>query len=815
MDFPKNALTRLTIRLNRATVIKKAGAPAEPLLFPAPYGPFPPGLCPADERKESCPMLPEVAPVTCTPRIQRLKEERQADHIRSLIPHRDQVYREEFAKHPDEPACMRFARGFSRFLGEKHLYLKPYDLLAGYADRYSYNTTLPALMPEDYDPTLRPEYDIDNVREANECKAYHSLKDGEPDAVKLDLFAQGIRQRLYKHWESGHILPGYERVLSKGFAALADEARTALNTVDDARRPNVQAMLWCCEGATAYIDRYAALCASMAETCEEQYRPHLRLLAESCTQIARGPARTFLEAVQLIWFVQEMLYVENDPSSISLGRLDRTLFPYYEKDVAEGRLTYEQASEIMDALWIKFSANLHSYQNVTIGGMDPDTGAYTANAVTYLVLQSTRRLQFDQPLISLRYGEGMPDQLWAEALALVKTGTGFPAFFNDTMCIPAKEKMGIAPRDAKNYALIGCVEMGTPGKEYAKTEVLRINWPMVLELMLNGGRTILSGGAYPLAEEKDLAAIGSFEEFYDWFKTEMIHFGTLGMDAINLLDPTVAEYYPTPFLSCTMEGCMKKGLDVTGGGTIYNNTGVSLCGMANAVDALAAIRQVVFENHLVTLPELAEALRADFAGYEELQSILLNRCPKYGNDDDSVDGFMADLVDTFARVVETYRNPRGGKFQLGLYSVEDHAKLGVGTGASADGRKAATSLANAISPVQGRDTVGPTAVINSVLKTDLSAATNGMVLDLKFNPAFLESPRHTEALRALIDAYCRSGGMEIQFNVVDRATLMEAQQHPEKHKDLVVRVSGFSAYFVTLMKTTQDEIINRTEYASM
>ena len=261
-----------------------------------------------------------------------------------------------------------------------------------------------------------------------------------------------------------------------------------------------------------------------------------------------------------------------------------------------------------------------------------------------------------------------------------------------------------------------------------------------------------------------------------------------------------------------MEGCYEKGLDVTGGGTIYNNTGVSVCGMANTVDALAAIRKVVFEGKICTLSELAEAMRADFAGYEALQSILQNRCPKYGNDDDSVDGMMADLVAAFAAEVETYRNPRGGKFQLGLYSVEDHAKMGLRTGASADGRKAATSLSNAISPVQGRDTVGPTAVINSLLKTDLRAATNGMVLDVKFNPAFLENPRHTEALKALIDAYCKSGGMEIQFNVVDRATLLDAQKHPEQHKDLVVRVSGFSAYFVTLMKTTQDEIIARTEY---
>ena len=761
-------------------------------------------------------MLPEAATVACSDRIARLRDERENDHDRSQIPHRDLVYREEFAKHPNDCAALRFAYGFSRFLQVKKIHLKPHDLLAGFAYRYTYNTTLPVLMDDDYDPHFRPEYDVDNVREAQEAKELAGLAEGSVGAATLDMFPRAIRVWLFKHWESGHILPGYHRVVAKGFGGLAKEGEAALAKANDAQRPYVQAMLMCNKAASAYIRRYEALAAGMAAECtDEANKAQLLKIAEACGHIAEGVPQSFFEAVQLIWFTHEMLYVENDPASISLGRLDRTLYPFYEKDVAAGKLTYEEASDYIDALWIKFSANLHAYQNVTIGGIDPETGEFTANDVTYIILQATRRLRFDQPLISLRYNDNMPDKMWAEALALVKTGTGFPAFFYDGACIKAKEKMGIAPQDAKNYALIGCVEMGTPGKEYAKTEVLRINWTMILELMLNSGRTLLQDEPFPLEEQKDLDSIGSFEEFYDWYKREMIHFGKLGMDAVNLLDPAVMEFYPTPFLSCTMEECYEKGLDVTGGGTHYNNTGVNICGMANTVDSLAAIRQVVFEEHLVTLSELAKAVRANFEGYEELQSILVNRCPKFGNDIDSVDNLMSDLVASFAAVVETYRNPRGGKFQLGLYSVEDHAKMGLRTGASPDGRKAATSLANAISPVQGRDTVGPTAVINSLLKTDLAAATNGMVLDLKFNPAFLENPRHTEALRALIDTYCQHGGMEIQFNVIDRATLVDAQNHPEKHKDLVVRVSGFSAYFVTLMKTTQDEIIHRTEYANM
>ena len=756
-----------------------------------------------------------VPEVQCSPRICRIRDHRIEDHDRSQIPHRDRIYREEFAKHPDEPAALRFARGFSRFLAEKKIHLNEYDLLAGFAYRYTYNTTLPVDMPEDYDPRYRPDFGVESIREAKECEEFHGLKEGDADYEKMEVFALAVKNWLFKHWESGHILPGYHIVVEKGYGALIREGEAALAKADEAHRPYVEAMLMCNRAAAAYIRRFEEKAKAMAaESADPAYQAQLTRIAEACGQIAEGAPRTFFEAVQLIWFTHEMLYAENEPASISLGRLDQTLYPYYQRDVDAGILTYEEASDYIDALWIKFSANLHAYQNVTIGGLDKD-GKFTANPVTYIILQATRRLRFDQPLISLRYHESMPEPMWAESMALIKTGIGFPAFFYDGACIPAKIKMGIAEEDAKNYGLIGCVEMGTPGKEYAKTEVLRINMSMIMQLMMSGGTAALTGDFFPLKEKKDLDSIASFEEFYDWYKSELLHFGGLAMDCINLLDAALMHYYPTPFLSITMEQCYEKGLDVTGGGTVYNNSGVNLCGMANAVDGLAAIRKVVFEDKLVTLSQLAEAMAADFEGYDDLHNVLVNHCPKFGNDLEEVDDMLGDVVDAFAAMVETYRNPRGGKFQLGLYSVEDHAKMGLRTGATPDGRKARVALANALSPVQGLDKIGPTAVVNSVLKTNLAHATNGMVLDLKFNPQFLENERHMDALKDLINAYCANGGMEIQFNVVDRATLIDAQEHPELHQDLVVRVSGFSAYFTTLMKTTQDEIIARTEYANM
>lgn len=752
--------------------------------------------------------------VTLSDTIRYINDRKDENFDRSQIPVRDRCYRQAFADHPDEIRAVQFAYGFTSFLKEKKLLINEYDLLAGNAYRYTYNTTLPITCPEDYDPHFRPPIGVDPMTEAQICIDYHQYPEDSQEAKDMRLFAVATRNWLFKHWESGHIIPGYYRVLALGYGGILKECDEALKTADEKQTQFIRAMKMVCQASIDYIHRYEALARQRAaETQNPQWKKNMERIASACAQIAEGPATNFFEAVQLTWFAHELILAENVPASESLGRLDQYLYPYYAADQEAGVMTYEEASDLIDALWIKFSANLHAYQNVTLGGIN-ENGEYMANDITFICLQATRRLRFDQPLISLRYHDSMPKDLWEEAVALVQTGTGFPAFFSDDACIAAKKKMGLSDHDAYGYGIIGCVEMAAPGKEYSKTEVLRINWPKVIELMLNDGKCSISDDVIKPFTSKDLDSIKTFDEFYNWYKDELLQFTRLAMDSINKLDPMVPDRFPTPYLSIMMEDCIKNGKDVTGGGTIYNNSGISACGMANAVDSLAVIRKLVFEDKKYTLKEIAAAAYANFEGYEEML-IDINHCPKYGNDDDSVDMMLSDLVSAYGQLVDSTRNPRGGKFQLGLYSVEDHAKMGLHTGGLPDGKVAEQSLANAISPVQGKDTIGPTAVINSVVKSDLSTATNGMVLDLKFNPKFFEIESHKAALRALINSFFHQGGMEIQFNVVDRATLVDAQKHPEKHKDLVVRVSGFSAYFTSLMKTTQDEIIARTEYASM
>jgi formate C-acetyltransferase len=289
----------------------------------------------------------------------------------------------------------------------------------------------------------------------------------------------------------------------------------------------------------------------------------------------------------------------------------------------------------------------------------------------------------------------------------------------------------------------------------------------------------------------------------------------LGLRGLNILDRNYSKHWPTPFLSTIMTGCLESGHDVTGGSTVYNFSSVNGCGMANVVDALAAVKKIVYEEQIVTLAELAEMLRKNFLGAEVVREELVRQCPKFGNDTDQADQFMTELTDDFSRQVDSYRNPRGGRFQTGLYTVESHAILGKITGALPDGRRKGVALANALSPAQGADINGPTAVVRTITKLDHRMLGNGMVLDLKFHPAFFNGSKHRQAFKALIDTYFQLGGLEVQFNVISRETLVNAQKKPEEYRDLIIRVSGFSAYFVTLDTVLQDEIIARTEHRAV
>jgi len=768
--------------------------------------------------------LPDHQPIS--PTIAALKGNAQDGFQPERAAQRAAIYTRVYRETEGQPAVLQGAQALAAFLAEKELVIHPEDLLAGHIQLfdYSYPLTLGAWNPFLREPKT-PTADANLGKPASKYPPVgvdttpfvYTRPDGTPrgpdETAALDAFCRGIRSGLYVSWPGGHLIPGFDRLLARGFGGLAAAARARLAAGGEGL-DFVRASLIVCEAATTYIRRYACRAAEIAGAATgPDERRLLARLADACRHVAAEPPRSFFEAVQLLWLGQEIAICEHASGSLSIGRLDQYLYPFYRRDVDAGALDQAEAAELIEALWCKFGHLRRSFQNVTLGGRGSD-GAYAANELSYLCLRATRRLRMDQPLLSVRWSPEMPAEFWDSVRATIETGTGFPALFNDEIAIAAMGRVGVAAGDAENYGIVGCVELSVPGREYAQTEALRVNWAKVLELMLNDGRCTLSGERLPLAQPRRLDKIETFADFLTWYRAELAHFLDLGIRSLNLMDAAWPILLPAPFESLLMAGCLESGRDVTAGGTQYNLSSVNALGMADVADSLVVIDRLVFRERRVTLTELAQAVRGDFAGAGSLAT-WASAGPHYGNDVDEPDQIVALLAEDFCRQVDGYRNPRGGRFQSGMYSVHHHASRGEQTGALPSGRRAGLALANALSPCQGRDTTGPTALLLSATKLDHTMMGNGMVLDLKFHPSFFEDESRRRNFRALVESYFDMGGMEIQFNVVSRETLLAAQRSPQDYRDLLVRVSGFSAYFIDLEPVLQDEIIARTEHAAL
>jgi len=765
------------------------------------------------EKELDLELLPEVGQ-------ELINAERDTLFIESTT-FRTKVYQRVFDENNEEPDPIKHANAFSRFLKEKEIIVLENDLLAGHARHYNYHLSIPVFYPSlkdikkgEFNPAELPPTKFDVDQEITQYLIDHSNDQDIKQKEKiLQNFSDGIRMKLFKRWGSGHVIADFETIMANGFNKIVDDIQRLKVLVQDTDQKIFLESAWIsCSAAMQYIMRYADQAEFVAG--KSKNKKTLLKIANACRWIASNPPRTFFEAVQLLWLTHEILTLENfSGAAMSLGRMDQYLHPFYLKDLEKGILDYEQASVIIETLWLKFANLGKAYQNVTLGGCIDD-GSNAANDLTLICLRASRKLKMDQPLLSLRCHSEMSDELWDEVLSLIKTGIGMPALHNDTVAIDAKTNMQIDPIDARNYGIVGCVELSIPGKEYANTEGLRFNWAKVMELVLNGGRCSCTGAVIELKNKRELSEFSSFADFYTWFKDEFTHYLNIGIEAINLLDSNYFKHWPNPFLSCLMSGCIENAKDITAGGTKYNFSCVNACGIANTADSLWAINHLVFDKKRLTLPSLAEAVQSNFEGHSKTRA-LLRKAEKFGNDNEAVDRIAVDLTDLFYSIPDQRKNPRGGKFQVGLYTVSDHAHMGVLTGALPDGRLKCTSLSNGLSPSQGMDIKGLTSVIKSVTRINHSHGSNGVVLDLKFHPNFFSSENHLKAIRSLIEVYFALGGLEMQFNVVDKETLINAQKNPESFTNLIVRVSGFSAYFVTLDKLLQDEIIARTEYCPM
>lgn len=630
-----------------------------------------------------------------------------------------------------------------------------------------------------------------------------------------------------KDHAQGHICPDTKLWLELGPAGLAEKARRAKKQHPE--NPEFyDAVILVMEGARTFMRRYARLLEKTAAE-NEAYRDDLLDLADICEALADRGAQTFHEAVQSLWFLFTILHMESNASSFSPGRMDQYLWPYYEKDIRKGRLTEQKALEILEALWLKFNQivylrNQHSAKyfagfpigfNIAIGGVDEE-GNDTYNDLSLLLLKAQYDLGLPQPNLSVRLNRNTSRELLQDAIQVVAKGSGMPQFFNDEAIIHTMvQDLGIEEKDARDYAIVGCVELTTHGNNLGWSDAAMFNLNKALELAMNHGKCLLTGEQIG-PDFGGIEEFETFEELEEAFRKTIDHFIDEMMKAEVVVEKAHQDCLPTAFLSAVIDDCLDKGLDVTAGGAKYNLSGIQMIQVANLADSLAAIKELVYDEKRISREELKQALADNFEGHEITQTMLLKRAPKYGNDIQWVDDLGAKWAGYFRERMKDYTNYRGGPYHTGMYTVSAHVPMGENVGASADGRKAKEPLADGgMSPVYGRDMTGPTAVLKSVSRMDDSFTTNGGLLNMKFLPEFFRTQTGRDKFEHFLRAFVDLEIPHIQFNVVNREDLIDAQIHPERHQSLTVRVAGYTAYFTELAGKLQDEIIERTSYADI
>ena len=832
------------------------------------------------------------------------KEIPKSDRISMLV---DDLYRkmpeiesarailitESYKMTEGEPIIMRRAKAFAHILDNIPIIIRKNELIVG-------STTLAPrgcqTYPEFSFEWLEAEFDTVEHRSADpfyisedtkmKLREVHSYWKGKttselatsymaPEALRAiehNIFTPGN----YFYNGVGHICVKYDHVLAIGYEGIIAEAEAELSKChlgdgDYARKSTfLRAVILSCEAVIRYAHRYSELALKEANNCTDSIRKReLEIISRVCKNVPAKGATSFYEACQSFWFVQQLIQLESSGHSISPGRFDQYMYPYYKKDIEKGVCSREFAQELIDCIWVKFNdlnkcrdavsaegfAGYSLFQNLIVGGQDI-YGEDVTNDVSFMCIQAAHHVFLPQPSLSVRVWNGTPHELLIKAAELTRTGIGLPAYYNDEVIIPSLMSRGLPLEDARDYCIIGCVEPQKAGKTDGWHDAAFFNMCRPLELVFSNGK---NRGELIGIETGLVEYMNSFDEFYQAYKDQMEYQISLLVNADNAIDMAHGERCPLPYLSCMVDDCMKRGVAVQQGGAVYNFTGPQGFGIANMADSLYAIKKLVFEEKKVTLSELKKVLLLNYGKGLDVASVTeiaadvvqkylkqgielteqtieeivkgvvslelssedkklcedvyewIQELPKFGNDIAEVDRMARDVAYTYTRPMLKYKNPRGGIFQAGLYPVSANVPLGAQTGATPDGRLAHKPVADGVSPSAGKDTNGPTAAANSVAKLDHGIASNGTLFNQKFHPSALSGVRGLENFVNLIRSYFDQKGSHMQFNVVDRETLLDAQKNPEKYPHLIVRVAGYSAIFTTLSKTLQDDIIQRTE----
>jgi len=681
----------------------------------------------------------------------------------------------------------------------------------------------------------------DDVREAYETKIipywkgrsqreriFDALSDEWKAAYEAGLYTEFQEQR-----SPGHTALG-DKIFRKGFLEIKRDIEASIAALDFEsdpaaldKRDELEGMAIAAEAIMRFAERHAGRLEELAAAERDgQRRAELERMAAICRRVPAHAPSTFWEALQAYWFVHVGVITEVNPwDSFNPGRLDQHLRPFYDRETADGSLTREDARELLQAFWVKFhnhpappkvgvtaeeSGTYTDFSLINAGGVRPD-GSDGVNEVSYLILDVVEEMRLVQPSSMVQLSKKNPERFIKRAIRVVKTGFGQPSIFNTDAIVQELTRQGKSIEDARCGGASGCVESGAFGKEaYILTGYF--NLPKILEITLHNGVDPRTGKLLGL-ETGDPASFRSFDEFFEAYERQVRHFVDIKIKGNNIIDRLFARHIPVPFLSLVIDDCVENGKDYHAGGARYNTSYIQGVGLGTITDSLTSIKRNVFEEGRITLPELVSALESNYEGQEDLRNRFWDETPKFGNDDERADSVMRRVFEAYYGAVNGRPNVRGGYHRVNMLPTTVHVYFGSVTGALPDGRRAGEALSEGISPVQGADRLGPTAVLKSAAKLD-HVRTGGTLLNQKFTPQLLADDTGITKVSQLVRGYFRMDGHHIQFNVVDAATLRAAQLEPEKHRDLIVRVAGYSDYFINLNRELQEEIIRRTEHES-
>ncbi|MBL6442815.1 MAG: glycyl radical protein [Holdemanella sp.] len=797
---------------------------------------------------------------TLTKRMKEFREE-VLDEKPYIDAERAILATEAYKENLNQPRVMVRAKMLEKILDHMSIYIEDKSLLAG--NQATKNRNAP-IFPEytmefvinELDQFEKRDGDVFYITE----KTKEQLREIAPFWENNNLRARGealLPEEVRVFMETGvfgmegklnagdaHLAVNYERILKdglKGYEKRVKECKASLDLTDSDSIDKYcfyNAVLIALKAVCDFANRYSVHAKKLAEMELNQERK-LELLEMSriCAKVPYEPAETFQEAVQSVWFIQLILQIESNGHSLSYGRFDQYMYPYYDRDIKNGNITEAEALELLTCLWIKTltinkvrsqahtlsSAGSPMYQNVTIAGQTTDKKD-AVNDLSFLVLKSVAQTRLTQPNLTVRYHKNINKQFFDECVEVMRLGFGMPALNNDEIIIPSFMDWGVKEEDAYNYSAIGCVETAVPGKwGYRCTGMSYINFPRMLLCTMNNGVDLTSNKRFTKGYGY-FTEMESYEELLKaWDKTvrEITRYSVI---VENVIDKASERDVPDVLCSALTDDCIARGKTIKEGGAVYDFISGLQVGIANMADCLAAIKKLVYEEKKITRQELWDAILDDFSSPEnkKIQEMLIREAPKYGNDDDYVDQLIVEAYDSYINEIEKYpntrynRGPIGGIRYAGTSSISANVGQGMSTMATPDGRNAFEPLAEGCSPAHNSDKNGPTAVFKSVSKLRTNKITGGVLLNQKMTPQMLSTEENRQKLELLIQTFFnRLHGYHVQYNIVSKETLIDAQKHPEKHKDLIVRVAGYSAFFNVLSKKTQDDIIGRTEQSLM